>query len=145
VKTVDLRYAGGEKSGVAIQARPDKKPGQDLVSKIMEQAVNASDHDTKPLEKPKFAGYGNRLGDENTISSSSSSASRAPKPIELPVEEPEKVKTYNHRLKKYSHFGQMDSASVFNISHSEDGPLLRYDVPANQEILSSINSGYNQS
>jgi UBX domain-containing protein 1 len=65
-KDTEEWYAGGEKSGQAIQGPPGKKKNaHDLVENIMKQAVQAGPREEQ--EKPtSFGGSGYRLGTENT-------------------------------------------------------------------------------
>ncbi|KAI8898746.1 hypothetical protein BC833DRAFT_588488 [Globomyces pollinis-pini] len=113
-------YAGGEKSGIAVKGPPKESTAEGLVKDILGQAAKGGVHE-EVAKKPKtFSGSGFRLGSEQGPSTVST-------PAEPPVRELETVS----RLLTFWKNG-------FSI---EDGPLLRYDDPKNQEFLTAIKSG----
>ncbi|KAL8953761.1 MAG: hypothetical protein Q9222_000378 [Ikaeria aurantiellina] len=113
-------FAGGEKSGLAVQ-NPD-----DLKKKILERAKKnlprPTDSSASTAAPPtNFTGTARTLGGDDTpsteIPSSTSSRARAQPPVE-----------------RILHFWN-DGFSV------DDGPLYRNDDPANAEILTHIRQG----
>ncbi|KAJ3093048.1 hypothetical protein HK100_006782, partial [Physocladia obscura] len=124
-------YTGGEKSGVAVQA--PAKSAEDLVKDILGKAakcVSAGEHRERAAEKKPaaFTGSGYRLGSENEAATSSSSSSTAP--VQPLFSETEDIEPVTRRLTFWQ--------NGFTI---EDGPLMRFDDPQNQEALQLINSG----
>ncbi|KAL9596500.1 MAG: hypothetical protein Q9219_005761 [cf. Caloplaca sp. 3 TL-2023] len=113
-------FAGGEKSGLAVQ-NPD-----DLKKKILERARKNAPRPDDPLAPSRnpptnFTGTARTLGGEDTpsqvIPSASTPSTRAGPPVE-----------------RILHFWS-DGFSV------DDGPLYRNDDPANAEILAHIRQG----
>ncbi|KAL8711438.1 MAG: hypothetical protein Q9220_004096 [cf. Caloplaca sp. 1 TL-2023] len=113
-------FAGGEKSGLAVQ-NPD-----DLKKKILERAKKNLPRPTDPSASTapaptNFSGTARTLGGDDTpsteIPSTTSSRPRAQPPVE-----------------RILHFWN-DGFSV------DDGPLYRNDDPANAEILAHIRQG----
>jgi UBX domain-containing protein 1 len=121
-------FAGGEKSGLAVQ-NPDGHGarGGRLISDIFRQAqqnqmpLDDGDEDEGPPQ-PQFRGTGFTLGTEDVPSQ----AVRDPD-AEQEDKRPQKVV---RRLTFWR-----DGFSV------EDGPLYRYDDPANMQYLQQIKSG----
>ncbi|KAI8610993.1 ubiquitin-related domain-containing protein [Chytriomyces sp. MP71] len=117
-------YAGGEKSGVAVQG-PPKKP-TDLIKDILGKAARGSqqqrvDEASQEQKPASFTG-----ADEHGASSSSTTT---PPPLSS-QQAPEELDHVERRLTFW--------ADGFTV---EDGPLMRYDDPANEEALQAINSG----
>lgn len=111
-------YAGGEKSGIAVQGRGMDKEN-DLVKQILAQAQKEGEKHQDSPKKSTFIGHSNKLGAENTTQASSSSSSQIPE---------------NEHVSRLLTFWK-DGFSI------EDGPLLRYDDPENQAHLTAIKSG----
>jgi UBX domain-containing protein 1 len=111
-------YAGGEKSGIAVQGR-GKDTENDLVKQILEQAQKGGEKHQEQPKETTFIGHSNKLGAEETAQASSSSSSQPPK---------------NEQVSRLLTFWK-DGFSI------EDGPLLRYDDPENQAHLTAIKSG----
>lgn len=116
-------YAGGEKSGLAIQG-PPKKGGvaKDLVKRILEQAAKGSETVDEEVEKAVFTGRGQRLGTESSVN----------EPI-VEVRGSGAIASPEIATRLLTFW-----ADGFTI---EDGPLMRYDDPKNQEYLQQIKSG----
>ncbi|KAJ3096441.1 hypothetical protein HDU97_005900 [Phlyctochytrium planicorne] len=114
-------FSGGEKSGVAVQGGPKEKKGatdlvKDIVSKANKRQPDSTD---EKKEKPKFTGQGFKLGSED-------------KPAEvIPGAQVEKEQELVERRLTFWKNG-------FSI---EDGPLLSYTDPQNEQLLRAINSG----
>lgn len=122
-------FAGGEKSGLAVQ-NPDgpQARGGRLISDIFRQAqqnqVNPDEDDEEERpQQPRFSGTGFTLGTEDTPSQAVATDDGA----QPEAERPRKVV---RRLTFWR-----DGFSV------EDGPLYRYDDPANMQYLQLIKSG----
>lgn len=122
-------FTGGEKSGLAVQ-NPDDVKGSRLIDNIFRQAAkpppdNGGGEDETPESSNSrgapgvFTGTGSTLGSDNVPSQE----------IRNP-EEPKPKKKVTRRLTFWK-----DGFSV------EDGPLYRYDDPANVHHLQAINSG----
>ncbi|KAK9480898.1 SEP domain-containing protein [Lipomyces japonicus] len=118
-------FTGGEKSGLAVE-NPDSDRSR-VVRDILRQAElgGQARRPTTPAEqaRSRFTGQGFTLGDEPSSSTLSEPSPRTP-----PVTTDQAPVT---RTLTFWREG-------FNI---ENGALLRYDDPANQEILRAINSG----
>ncbi|KAJ3275714.1 hypothetical protein HDV01_007180 [Terramyces sp. JEL0728] len=111
-------YAGGEKSGIAVKG-PKKDP-QNVIKDILNQAAKGGVKEEEAEKKPKhFTGVGQRLGSDSVPSAV----------IQPPASNPE-LEPVSRTLTFWQ-----DGFSV------EDGPLLRYDDPQNQELLNAIKSG----
>ncbi|KAJ3305017.1 hypothetical protein HDV03_002099 [Kappamyces sp. JEL0829] len=107
-------FNGGEKSGIAVKGPPKKSADhQDMIKDILKQAQ----------EMPSSPTVGARLGDDTPASASDGPAAA----VTAGEASPEPIS----RLMTFWQDG-------FSI---EDGPLLRYDDPANQEALQQIQSG----
>lgn len=114
-------YAGGDKSGLAVQ-NPDQKGSEDLKKKIIEKARKGGREladDDAPPKRSFFKGNAHTLGGDDTPSREIRSA-----PEEQPVD----------RVKRILHFWQ-DGFSI------DDGDLYRFDDQANAQILQQIRSG----
>ncbi|KAF8425557.1 hypothetical protein EV426DRAFT_595633 [Tirmania nivea] len=118
-------FAGGEKSGLAIQE--PGKGGKDIIQNILSKAKGEAERRQGQGEasagpsRPRFTGSGHTLGSDESPSV------HVPDTSAQPARAPETV----HRSLTFWRDG-------FSI---EDGPLMRYDEPANQEILRAIQSG----
>ncbi|KAJ1341805.1 hypothetical protein BSLG_003509 [Batrachochytrium salamandrivorans] len=125
-------YAGGEKSGVMMKGGPKEKKGGafDLVKDILSKAAKSGSppEDSEPEKKAPsfFSGAGYRLGSEDEPTSGSS------QPIVQDSSSPESSNT--ETVSRHLTFWR----NGFSI---DDGPLLEYDDPSNQEFLKAINSG----
>jgi UBX domain-containing protein 1 len=117
-------FAGGEKSALAIQNPKDA--GKQIIDNILSKAEGEaqSRRQEPPVagpSRPRFSGGGQTLGSEDSPSIT------VPDPSSRRPGVPESVtKTLTF---------WRDGFSI------EDGPLMRYDDPANQEILRAIQSG----
>ncbi|TPX65337.1 hypothetical protein CcCBS67573_g08165 [Chytriomyces confervae] len=118
-------FAGGEKSGVAIQGPPK---GKNLVKDIMGKAANADSQETQQTPS-YFSGSGHRLGTENDEPSSSSSSATT-QPPQQQTQRQELHEPVERRLTFWQ-----DGFTV------EFGALMRYDDPANEALLQAINNG----
>ena len=117
-------FAGGEKSGVMMEGGPkdEKKGAFALVKDILSKAVQGTpppSEDSKKKAKQPFKGRGNRLGAENEVVSDSKQE-----------EEEEEHEIVERNLTFWRNGFSID-----------DGPLLKYDDPQNEEFLKAINSG----
>ncbi|KAJ3326059.1 hypothetical protein HDU76_013050, partial [Blyttiomyces sp. JEL0837] len=126
-------FAGGEKSGVMMQGGPKagKKEPSELIKDILEKAAKGggAKEESVAAKKPTyFVGSGHRLGSEDepapAPTPSAPARPRVPGPEEGSGEVVERALTFWR--------------NGFSI---EDGPLLRYDDPQNEEFLRAINSG----
>ncbi|KAG0171332.1 hypothetical protein DFQ28_009257 [Apophysomyces sp. BC1034] len=121
-------YTGGEKSGMVVQG-PNKRDGNNVVDSILKKAAEGGsmpeedDNNRSPQRPSYFTGSGYKLGSEEEPSSliTPSASSAAP-------EEPSEPVT------RYLTFWR----NGFSV---DDGPLYRYDDPANEAMLNAINSG----
>ncbi|GBB86160.1 hypothetical protein RclHR1_01260031 [Rhizophagus clarus] len=124
-------FAGGEKSGIFMQnpnAKPTK-PSNSLVSDILKKAAESGRGPaeelevTRPSERTFFSGTGYKLGsdDEPSVIINNPTTSTASTEPPVPVV-------------RHLTFWR----NGFSI---EDGPLMAYDDPANEEFLKAINSG----
>ncbi|KAJ3319007.1 hypothetical protein HDV06_006758 [Boothiomyces sp. JEL0866] len=111
-------YAGGEKSGIAVKG-PKKDP-QNVIKDILDQAAKGGVKEEVAEKKPKyFSGAGQRLGSD-----------AVPSEVIQPAPTNPELEPVSRTLTFWQ-----DGFSV------EDGPLLRYDDPQNQELLNAIKSG----
>ncbi|KAJ3297230.1 hypothetical protein HDU79_004354 [Rhizoclosmatium sp. JEL0117] len=124
-------FAGGEKSGVAVQGPRTTNPNgpnpADLIKDILGKAARGSSEarDAAAPKKPAaFTGSGRRLGDDSD-----------PTPAVAPAAQPSAAPEPELELVTRHLTFWADGFTV------EDGPLMRYDDPANQEVLQAINSG----
>ncbi|KAI0764262.1 hypothetical protein BD413DRAFT_615967 [Trametes elegans] len=123
-------YAGGERSGISVQNpdRPGAVPGGDLVRDLLRRAAEAGPPAPQPggAEPPRsrtFFGGGFTLGSDEVESQF------IPDPNAANAQ-PEDETAIRHLT-----FWR-DGFTV------EDGELMRYDDPANEQILAEINSGH---
>ncbi|GAN10794.1 SEP-domain-containing protein [Mucor ambiguus] len=130
-------YAGGEKSGMAVQG-PNKRGGasgsndNSLVDQILKKAAEggapAEEEQTQSQKKPTYyTGSGYRLGSEDepsTLAQPATSASPAENDDEDDLEPVTRHLTFWR--------------NGFSV---DDGPLYLFSDPANQEMLTAINSG----
>ncbi|KAF7731582.1 hypothetical protein EC973_009346 [Apophysomyces ossiformis] len=119
-------YTGGEKSGMAVQG-PNKREAQNVIDAILKKATEAGtipEEDESLTQAPSyFTGSGYKLGSEEEPSTlvTPSGSSAAAEETMAPVT-------------RYLTFWR----NGFSV---DDGPLYRYDDPANAAMLESINSG----
>lgn len=113
-------YAGGDKSGLAIQ-NPGRNGAEDLKKKIIEKARKGGREiaQDEPKKRSNFTGNAFTLGGDDAPSQEI----RA-EPTNEPAE----------RVKRSLHFWE-DGFSI------DDGDLFRFDDPANATVLSQIRSG----
>lgn len=113
-------YAGGDKSGLAIQ-NPGKNGAEDLKKKIIEKARKGGKEiaQEEPKKRSHFTGNAFTLGGDDAPSQEIKAD---------PVDEPAE------RVKRSLHFWE-DGFSI------DDGDLFRFDDPANAAVLSQIRSG----
>lgn len=135
-------FAGGEKSGLAVQNPGDNNGGRrpDHFQNILSQARNnaprapAGDEDedeeeAAPPRRSNFTGRAQTLGGEGTESrvindpAGTPAAGRRPGGASLP------------RISRTMHLWA-DGVSI------DDGPLFRFDDPANQPLMEQINQGH---
>lgn len=113
-------YAGGDKSGLAIQ-NPGQKNSEDLKKKILDKARKTG-RELQDEEKPRqshFVGTAQTLGGDDTPSE---------------VIQGSQTKKSAERIKRVLHFW----ADGFSV---DDGELYRFDDPANARILQDIRGG----
>ncbi|RPD73670.1 SEP-domain-containing protein, partial [Lentinus tigrinus ALCF2SS1-7] len=122
-------YAGGERSGISVQ-NPNRQgavPGGNLVQDLLRRAAEAGPPSAQAgsgssTPRHRFVGGGHTLGSDEVESTF------VPDP-EAEVARPEEETAIRHLTFWREGF------SV------EDGELMRYDDPANEQILAEINSG----
>ncbi|RPA84688.1 SEP-domain-containing protein [Ascobolus immersus RN42] len=114
-------FAGGEKSGIAVQ-NPD--PIKRIFQKAAQPSDWSDDEDSAPQQQQssRFTGSGRTLGSEDAPS--------APVAPTQPRRQAPQEEVVQRELIFWK-----DGFSV------GDGPLLRYDDPANKEVLALIESG----
>ncbi|KAI0820919.1 hypothetical protein BC628DRAFT_1395081 [Trametes gibbosa] len=124
-------YAGGERSGISVQ-NPDRQgavPGGELVRDLLRRAAEAGPPQPPPgsaAAPPRghaFFGGGHTLGSDEVESEF------IPDPDAVDPADPEEETAIRHLT-----FWR-DGFTV------EDGELMRYDDPANEQILAEIKSG----
>ncbi|KAL0146371.1 SEP-domain-containing protein [Mucor lusitanicus] len=131
-------YAGGEKSGMAVQG-PNKRGGasgsndNSLVDQILKKAAEggapAEEEQTQSQKKPAYyTGSGYRLGSEDEPSTLAQPATSASSAAENDDEED--LEPVTRHLTFWRNGFSVD-----------DGPLYLFSDPANQEMLTAINSG----
>ncbi|KAL1601954.1 protein phosphatase regulator [Nothophoma quercina] len=116
-------FAGGEKSGLAVQ-NPNQANPRDHINNILKRARQNAPRPGGDDERPtsRFTGSGNTLGGDDTPSR------HIPDPdASQPAPQP--------RAHRELHLWR-DGFSV------DDGPLFRYDDPANARTLEMINTGH---
>lgn len=135
-------FAGGEKSALSVEnpeARKRKnQPGGDLVKEILKRAAEGSQQQPEAAEGSRstppslaFTGQGRTINDTGAAAPAAPSAGSS-----LP-----------------GRFGNDDEeddgeVAIRNLTFwedgfsIEDGPLMRYDDPANAQTLAAINSGH---
>ncbi|KAI5844146.1 hypothetical protein BZA05DRAFT_448503 [Tricharina praecox] len=121
-------FAGGEKSGLAVQDPSNQgggRAGVDLIQDILKRAAEGGQRrrqeEEEPGPRPRFSGSGHTLG------SDANESVTIPDPVAaMPAPRAPVTRTLTF---------WRDGFSV------EDGPLMRYDDPANREILQAIESG----
>jgi len=121
-------FAGGERSGISIQ-NPDRAPipGGNMVRDLLRRAAEAgppSDSGPAASRAAFFSGGGHTLGSDEVESTFIPDPNAPP-----PSSESEDTPAIRHLT-----FWR-DGFSV------EDGQLMRYDDPANDQILGEINAG----
>ncbi|CEP16094.1 hypothetical protein [Parasitella parasitica] len=130
-------YTGGEKSGMAVQG-PNKRGGasgsnkNSLVDQILKKAAEggAAPEEETPQKKPTYyTGPGYRLGSEDEPSSLAQPATSATSSA-ADVDEEEDLEPITRHLTFWRNGFSVD-----------DGPLYSFTDPANQEMLTAINSG----
>jgi len=116
-------YTGGERSGMAVQGPRKQNVVDDILKKASKSAAPSSDDEEEPSQPKYFTGSGYRLGSEED-----------PSVIVMPPAEsssqPERLPTVTRNLSFWRNGFSVD-----------DGPLLRYDDPANADMLKAINQG----
>ncbi|CUS07823.1 unnamed protein product [Tuber aestivum] len=118
-------FAGGEKSGLAVQNPGDLRNKGQIVQDILKRAAEGP---PRPQEeeagpsRPRFTGTGRTLGSDDTESIEIPDPDAARRPTQIP--------TVTRSLTFWR-----DGFSV------EDGPLMHYDDPANQDVLHAIRNG----
>ncbi|WOO80936.1 UBX domain-containing protein 3 [Vanrija pseudolonga] len=127
-------YAGGERSGLAVQnpdgpARPDG-PGstgrhggsaRSMVEDILQQAMSSGPPSrSSPAPRDAWSSVGHTLGSDEQESTTVGEAPAAPSTDEVQ----QRTLTF-----------WRDGFSI------EDGELYRYDAPGNQELLAAIHAG----
>ncbi|KAI0357190.1 SEP-domain-containing protein [Trametes cingulata] len=119
-------YAGGERSGISVQNpdRPAAVPGGNLVRDLLRRAAEAGPPAPQPGAAPQrsraFFGGGYMLGSDEVDSQF--------------VPDPDAPQPEEETAIRHLTFWR-DGFTV------EDGELMRYDDPANEQILAEINSG----
>lgn len=123
-------FAGGEKSGLAVQ-NPGEGGPVDHFRNIMNQArqnrerpPRGDDEDEGPSQSSNFAGRAQTLGGDEAPSRVIEDAAGATVPAR------QRFPRVNRTLHLWA-----DGVSI------DDGPLLRFDDPANAHIMQEINHG----
>lgn len=119
-------FAGGDKSGLLMKGPPKRKSGaeagaNDLVQTILGQAARAGPvpEEFQASAQPKwFTGTGVKLNDSSSTSAAVPEATASREPVE-------RVLTFWR--------------NGFSV---DDGELLSFDDPGNQELLKAIKSGH---
>ncbi|CAZ86320.1 unnamed protein product [Tuber melanosporum] len=119
-------FAGGEKSGLAVQNPGDPRNKGHIIQDILKRAAEGGpsrpqDEEAGP-SRPRFSGTGRTLGSDDTES------------VEIPDPDAAIRRTQIPTVTRSLTFWR-DGFSV------EDGPLMRYDDPANQDVLRAIQNG----
>ena len=125
-------FAGGEKSGLAVQ-NPGSSSGSDHYRNILNQArqnrerpppSNEHDEEDAAARPSNFSGRAQTLGGDDAPS----------RVIEDPTVQQPGRRAALERITRTLHLWQ-DGVSV------DDGPLFRFDDPANASIMAQINRG----
>ncbi|KAF8592017.1 SEP-domain-containing protein [Ramaria rubella] len=119
-------YAGGERSGISVE-NPDRRQGNNVVRDILRKAAEAGSAPQLPS-----APSGPFSGSAYTLGSDEVDSSYIPDPNESQAADPAEDQEVATRHITF----WRDGFSV------EDGPLLRYDEPANAQLLEEINTGH---
>lgn len=142
-KEKQRQYTGGASSGMMVEDTPDEGEEEEsegdnlpmdeksIVDQILAKAKKASEEALRENEEQRanqqtkkyFTGAGRKLGaEDNAVPQPSSNEGSQPQSPEL------------ENVERHMTFWR----NGFTI---EDGPLLRYDDPANQNLLNAIQSG----
>ncbi|KAM6499406.1 SEP domain containing protein [Amanita muscaria] len=118
-------FAGGERSGISVETpgRSRAVPGGDMVRELLRRAAEAGPPPPPPGSSPRsdvFTGGGHRLGSDEEPGGY--------------IPDPSAPQTSQATAIRHLTFWR-DGFTV------EDGELLRYDDPANAQLLTEINSG----
>lgn len=169
-------YAGGGKSGLAIQGPDDGKrgtTGEDLVKEILARAKEGGERGEEATGGGKgkaatgrsvFSGTGITLGSDQVESVTVPDPTAAPRPQAPqpgraaggmgaylaqimggagPGAIPGMANAVNDQEEQDEEEVQIRHLTFWKDGFSvEDGPLMKYDDPANQEILAAIKAGY---
>jgi UBX domain-containing protein 1 len=142
-KEKQRQYTGGASSGMMVEDTPDDDEEESegdnmpmdeksIVDQILAKAKKASEEAIRENEEQRanqqkkkyFTGAGRKLGAEDNAAVPESSSNTGSQPQSPELENVERHMTFWR--------------NGFTI---EDGPLLRYDDPANQTLLNAIQSG----
>ncbi|KAI0740075.1 hypothetical protein C8Q76DRAFT_706640 [Earliella scabrosa] len=119
-------YAGGERSGLSVQNpdRPNAVPGGNLVRDLLRRAAEAGPPSESGAPAPRshtFIGGGHTLGSDEVESTF------------IPDPNAQNAEPEETAIRHLTFW--RDGFTV------EDGELMRYDDPANEQILNEINAG----
>ncbi|PWW78585.1 SEP-domain-containing protein [Tuber magnatum] len=118
-------FAGGEKSGLAVQNPGDPRNAVQIVQDILKRGAEGpprSQEEEAGPSRPRFTGTGRTLGSDDTES------------VEIPDPDAARRRTQIPTVTRSLTFW----SNGFSV---EDGPLMHYDDPANQDVLRAIQSG----
>jgi len=131
-------FAGGERSGISVQ-NPDRPgvPGGNMVRDLLRRAAEAGPPPgalpSGPGSRPAFfSGGGHTLGSDE-VESTYIPDPTAPPPSSTNVQEGGGGEEETTAIRHLTFW--RDGFSI------EDGELMRYDNPANEQILAEINAG----
>ncbi|EGN97269.1 hypothetical protein SERLA73DRAFT_183932 [Serpula lacrymans var. lacrymans S7.3] len=121
-------FAGGERSGLSVENpnRRDNIPGGNVVRDIIRRATEASQQQQQQQHQEGAARSSAFTGGGHTLGSDEVESSYIPDPDATPPD----VDTVTRHVTFWR-----DGFTI------EDGELLRYDDPANEELLELIESG----
>ncbi|KAI0667540.1 hypothetical protein C8Q78DRAFT_1105457 [Trametes maxima] len=124
-------YAGGERSGISVQNpdRPGAVPGGDIVRDLLRRAAECSWPPAPPPGGPAPARSGAFFGGGHTLGSDEVESQFIPDPDAVDASQSEEETAIRHLTV------WRDGFTV------EDGELMRYDDPANMQILAEIRAG----